>query len=204
MISVGALVAAGIHPTQARQFADPLSAACALYDISTPARIAGFVAQCRVESSNFTALEEDLNYRTAEAIMQTFPNEVRSMADAARLVRKPQDLANTVYANRLGNGDFASGDGWNFRGSGPIGVTGRAAFADAQAEIGRPYLTQPGLVRLASDGCLLAAWIWSTKKCNLLADSSQWNAITRAINGPAMLQADLRAQYSDEGVRAFA
>lgn len=204
MISVAALIAAGIGPTQARQFCAPLSAACARFGINTPARIAGFIAQCRVESANFTALEEGLSYRTPERIRQVFPSRVKSMADAALLVRNPQGLANRVYADRLGNRDEASGDGWRFRGRGLKQLTGRDNYNDAAEGLNRPYVTNPELVALPDDACMTAAWFWHGVKGNLLADSAQWDAITRAVNGPGMLQADLRRQYSDEAVAIFA
>ena len=86
MITVASLIAAGIGPTQARQFAQPLAAACERFGITTPARIAGFVAQCRVESAGFTRLEENLSYRSADRLRQVFPSRVPSLADAARLV----------------------------------------------------------------------------------------------------------------------
>lgn len=204
MISVASLVAAGIAPTQARLFAAPLAAACQRFGINTPARVAGFLAQCRVESAGFTALEESLFYRDAARIASIFRSRVRSIADAQRLVRNPKALANCVYANRLGNGDEASGDGWRFRGRGLKQLTGRANYADAAAALARPYITQPDLVAQPEDACLTAAWYWHTVKGNLLADSAQWDAITRAVNGPGMLQAELRRQYSEDGLQALA
>lgn len=204
MISVASLIASGIHPTQARQFVGPLAAACSRFDISTPARIAGFLAQCRVESANFTVLEENLNYRTPERIRQVFPTRVPSLADAATLVRNPKALANRVYANRLGNRDEASGDGYKFLGRGIKMLTGRANYADAAEALARPYIEHPELVAEPLDACFTAAWFFHVAKCNLLADSAQWDAITRAVNGPAMLQADLRRQYSEDALAALA
>lgn len=204
MITVASLTAAGIGPTQARQFAPSLAAAAARFDINTPPRVAAFIAQCRVESAGFTALEEGLSYSTPERIRQVFPTRVASLADAATLVRKPQALANRVYGSRLGNGNEASGDGWKFRGRGLKQLTGRANYADAAVGLGRPYVDHPEWVALPEDACLTAAWYWHAAKCNILADSGQWDAITRAINGPGMLQAALRKQYSQESVTVFA
>lgn len=203
-VTVGALIAAGVPPTQARQFAEPLAIACSRFDIDTPARLAGFVAQCRVESANFTVLEENLRYRSPEVLDRTFRSVV-GLEDAARLVKAgPQAIANRVYAGRLGNGDEASGDGWRYRGRGLKQLTGRANYADAARALARPYVERPDLVAMPLDACLTAAWFWHTIKGNLLADSAQWDAITRAVNGPGMLQADLRRQYAEEAVRAFA
>jgi len=202
-VTVAALIAAGIGPTQARIFAEPLASACRRFDINTPARLGGFIAQCRVESADFTQLEENLSYRTPERIRAVFPTRVRSMAEAAELVRKPQALANRVYSLRLGNGDEASGDGWRYRGRGIKQLTGRANYADAAEALARPYIEHPELVAQPLDACFTAAWFWHQAKCNLLADSAQWDAITRAVNGPAMLLASTRRQYSDEAVAAF-
>jgi putative chitinase len=204
MISVANLIEAGIPPTQARQFAEPLAIACSRFDIDTPARVAGFVAQCRVESANFTTLEENLRYRNPEVLDRTF-RAVVGMEDAVRLVKLgPQAIANRVYADRLGNGDEAGGDGWRYRGRGLKQLTGRANYVDAAAGLARPYVERPDLVAEPLDACLTAAWYWHTIKGNLLADSAQWDAITRAVNGPGMLQADLRRQYAEEAVQAFA
>lgn len=205
MITVASLIAAGIAPTQARLFAVPLAAACNRFDIVTPARVAGFVAQCRVESSGFTALEEGLFYRTPERIWDVFRRlRPRGMEALARLARNPQGLANACYAGVNGNGDEASGDGWRYRGRGLKQLTGRANYADAAEALGRPYLEQPDLVARPEDACLTAAWFWHSHKCNVLADSAQWDSITRVVNGPAMLQADARRQYAEEAVAVFA
>lgn len=204
MITVGALILAGVPPTQARQFAEPLAQACSRFDINTPARVAGFVAQCRVESADFTRLEENLRYRTPEVLDRTFRSVV-GLDDAARLIKAgPHAIANRVYAGRLGNGSEASGDGWRYRGRGLKQLTGRANYADAAVALGRPYLERPELVAEPGDACLTAAWFWHTVKGNMLADSAQWDAITRAVNGPAMLQAAERRQYAEEAVQAFA
>lgn len=204
LVTVGSLIAAGLAPTQARQFAEPLAAACARFAIDTPARLAGFIAQCRIESAGFTRLEEGLSYSTPERIRAVFPSRVPSLGDAARLVRNPQALANRVYSGRLGNGDEASGDGWRYRGRGIVQLTGRANYADAAASLGRKYVEQPELVALPPDACLTAAWFWHTRKLNLLADSAQWDAITRSVNGPAMLHAAERRQYAEQALTAFA
>tara|TARA_R110000823_G_C15932016_1_gene499576 strand:- start:1716 stop:2333 length:618 start_codon:yes stop_codon:yes gene_type:complete len=203
-ITVASLIASGVPPTQALQFADPLAKACAQFDISTPARVAGFVAQCRVESGDFARLEEGLYYTTPERVRAVFPSRVPSLADAAKLCRNPQALANRVYAGKIGNGDESSGDGWRFRGRGLKQLTGRANYAEAQRALGRSYLTSPDLVAQPEDACLTAAWFWASVKGNMLADSAQWDAITRAVNGPAMLQASLRRQYSEHALEAFA
>ena len=203
-IDVATLVAAGIAPTQARQFEDALRFACDRFDINTPARLAGFLAQCRVESEGFTRLEECLYYVTPERIRSVFPREVASIGQAAQLVRNPKALALAVYSDRLGNGPPETGDGWAYRGRGLVMLTGRNGYADAAAELARPYVDQPDLVAQPADAALVAAWFWKTHHCNELADAGLWDAVTKAVNGPLMLQADLRRQYSEEGAQVFA
>ena len=203
LFTVTVLVAAGVAPTQTRTFADPLNSACAQFDIATPARCAAFIGQCVAESAAFQHLEENLYSSTPERVRQIFPSRVPSLADAARLVRNPQALANRVYAHRLGNGDEATGDGWRYRGRGIVQLTGRANYADAAEALGVDYLAQPDLVAQPVDACLTAAWYWHSAKLNVLADSSQIDAITRAINGAAMLHRDQRRQYTAEALQAL-
>ena len=112
MITAAQLIAAGVDPAQAALFAEPLSAACAMYAIDSPKRIAAFVSQCSHESAGFSHLVEDLTYTTPARIREMWPTRVRSDADALKLCRNPEGLANVAYANRMGNSDASSGDGW--------------------------------------------------------------------------------------------
>lgn len=204
MITVQSLIRAGIGPTQARQFAEPLKAACALYSLDTPARVAAFMGQLRVESRGFTALEEDLMYSSPERILQVFKRLRRiGLYGAAQLVRNPQGLANKAYAGVNGNGDEASGDGWRYRGRGLKQLTGRATYQAAAEALGRPYLAQPELVAEPSDACLTAAWYWHSRRCNELADAWHIDAITERVNGPARLQLDERRQYAEQALGAL-
>jgi putative chitinase len=172
--------------------------------MDTPARIGAFLGQCSAESQQFTRLEENLHYTTPERIRAIFPSRVKSLEHAARLARNPQALANVVYAERLGNGDTDSGDGWRYRGRGLVQLTGKANYIDAADGLALPLVTHPDLAAQPAAACMTAAWFWHSNKLNVLADSAQWDAITRAVNGPAMLQAAQRRQYAEEAVRAFA
>lgn len=204
LISIATLVGAGVAPTQARLYLAPLAAACARFGIGTVPRVAAFLAQCMVESGRFVHVEENLYYSTPERIRQIWPTRVPSLADAARLARNPQALANTVYAGRLGNGDAASGDGWRYRGRGLIQLTGRNGYADAGEALAQPYLQQPELVATPEHACLTAAWYWHTHKLNALADAGQIDAITKAVNGAAMLHRAERAQLTADTLQAIA
>lgn len=202
-LTTGTLVSGGVSPTQARQIIDTLRSVCARFDITTAPRAGGFVAQCWVESIGFTTFEENCYWSSPERIAKFFPSRVTSLEQAAHLARNPVALANAVYAGKNGNGNPLSGDGWKYRGRGAIQLTGRANYTDAATALARPYVDEPDLVGDLPDAMLTAGWYWHTHKLNLLADSAQWDAITRAVNGPAMDQAGLRKQRSQEFAQAF-
>jgi putative chitinase len=206
-IDARALIVCGIHPTQAKQFAEPVFLACTRFAINTPARVAAFVAQASHESAGFTRLEENLNYRTPEILDSRF-SAVRGLADAAALIaRGPEAIANRVYANREGNGDEASGDGWRYRGRGLFQLTGRAKYRRAGQDLDKVYEGFPELVQLPLDAAMTAAWFWTTRipgGFNVLADTSQIDRITELINGPAMLGADERRAHFEQGLLALA
>lgn len=203
MIEIAQLIEAGIAPTQAREFAAPLTKACALFDINTPTRIAAFLGQAALESARFTAMEESLYYRSAERIRARFSN-VHSLEEAARLTRNPVALANVAYGGRIGNGPPESGDGWTYRGRGIFQLTGRGNYTAAGVALNRPYVAEPQLLARPLDACVTAAWFWSEHKLNRLADAWDIDSITRAVNGKAMLHKAERQQLSDEARMAFA
>jgi putative chitinase len=203
MITVDRLIAAGIQPTQAKAFCEPLKAACALHAINSRNRIAAFIGQCAHESLGFTRLEESLFYSTPERIRQMWPSRFKDLGEAAQFIRAPQKLANRVYANRLGNGDESSWDGWKYRGRGLIQLTGRANYMAAAEACRRPYKERPELVAEPSDACLTAAWFWATARLNELADAWMLNEITRRVNGPALAGREDRAERSNRALEAF-
>ena len=108
------------------QWFDALNEILPDYEIDTVKRVAAFVAQCAHESAEFTALQENLNYR-AESLSKIWPKKFPA-AIAAQYARRPEAIANRAYADRMGNGPEASGDGWRYRGRGLIQLTGRAIF----------------------------------------------------------------------------
>lgn len=198
------LIEMGVQPTTAREFERPLRLAMSRFDITTPARQAAFLAQAVVESARLTRLEENLRYTTPERIRQVFPSRVRTMAEAAPLVRNPQALANWVYAGRLGNGSVATGDGWRFRGRGIFQLTGRQNYERASIGLGVDFVQLPDFVARPDYACLSAAWYWQSAGCSALADAGHFDRITRAINGPGMLHADERLAAYRAGLESVA
>jgi putative chitinase len=152
------------------------------WGITTARQQAAFIGQCGHECGNFTKLEEGLSY-SADRLMKIWPKRFPTMEIAQRYARNPKALANNVYANRMGNRDEASGDGWRFRGSGWLQLTGHANFFHAGKAIGVDLVKEPDLVRTPKYAALTAGWFWATHNCNELAEAEDWVALTKKING---------------------
>jgi len=157
------------------------------FEVTTAKRVAAFVAQCAHESADFTTLQENLNY-SADALNKLFGKYFAAAGrDAAPYHRKPEMIANVIYANRMGNGDTASGDGYKFRGRGPIQLTGKAnyqAFATDFFEDPETVINDPDLVTDdVSTSLYSALWFWNKNKINKYADASDIKGMTKVING---------------------
>lgn len=152
------------------------------YDINTPLRVAAFLAQCGHESGGFVFLRENLNYR-AESLMKTWPRHFPTIEIARQYERNPEKIANKAYANRMGNGSEASGDGWRYLGRGLIQLTGKdnyQAFADS---IETPLEEIPEYLGTFEGAAQSACWFWETNNLNREADVGDIKTMTRKING---------------------
>jgi putative chitinase len=117
----------------------------AKFNVSSALRLSHFLAQCAHESGNFKVLNENLNY-SADGLLKIFPKYFKDKATADAYARKPEKIANRVYANRMGNGDEASGDGYKFRGRGYIQLTGKDNYKAFSDFIGEDCVANPDLV----------------------------------------------------------
>lgn len=144
--------------------------------INTPRRIQHFLSTIAVETAGMTDLDENLNY-TAKRLMQVWPSRFKSLAAAQPFARNPEKLANKVYANRLGNGPEASGDGWEFRGGGMIQTTGRVNYRACGFE------DNPDDVREPEGGFMAAVDFWTDHGLNRIADTNNPTAVRKAVNG---------------------
>ena len=174
------LIAMGVHPETAGLFTPHLFDAATKWGVSVAA-LPMFLAQTAHESMLFERMVENLNYTSAKQIRRTWPKRFANNSAAVAFVSKPERLANFVYANRLGNGDAASGDGWKYRGRGLIQLTGRAHYAAAEEAIGLPLLDSPELLEEPAHAADAAGWFWKSHGLNRFA--SNINDCTRAING---------------------
>jgi putative chitinase len=115
------------------------------FNITTPLRLCHFLSQCSHESGNFALVRENLNY-SAKGLLTVFHKYFTTEAIAKLYERQPQKIANRVYANRMGNGDEASGDGYNFRGRGYIQLTGKDNYKAFATFIGEDVIANPDLI----------------------------------------------------------
>jgi len=152
------------------------------YEINTPQRVAAFVAQCAHESGNFVFIKENLNYKAA-SLMKTFGKYFPTADIAAQYANKPERIANRVYANRMGNGDEASGDGWRYCGRGLIQLTGRDNYTFFAGSMDIPVEEAAEYLATFEGAAQSACWFWETNNLNRYADAGDIKGLTRAING---------------------
>jgi putative chitinase len=164
------------------QWVDALNKTFQRFDISNPHRQAAFIGQCGHECGNFRVLEENLNYR-AETLMKLWKARFPTLEIANQYAKQPKKIANKVYANRMGNRDEASGDGYRFRGRGCIQTTGHANYFHAGQALGVDFVMNPDLVSTPEYAALTAGFFWATHGLNALADAGDHRMITKRING---------------------
>ncbi|AFJ75485.1 phage lytic enzyme [Stenotrophomonas phage Smp131] len=156
---------------RAQRWAEALNAAMRRFGINTPVRAAYFLAQVGHESLSLSRVEESLSY-SRERLLEVFGRYI-SPAEAAGFVHQPAKLGNRVYANRNGNGSEASGDGYLFRGRGPLQHTGRGNYRRIGQLIGQPLEEQPGLLIEPEIGAMAAAGVWKENGLNTYAGSAR-------------------------------
>jgi putative chitinase len=164
----------------------------AKFGINTPLRLAHFLAQCGHESGGFRVTSENLNY-SAKGLNGIFKKYFPTEAIAKQYERKPEKIANKVYANRMANGSEASGDGYKFRGRGYIQLTGRDNYTQFGKSIGEDMTANPD--KVAGQYALLsAAWFFSKNGLHKMADEGSSDAvvtkITKRVNGGTIGLAD--------------
>lgn len=170
----------------------------AKFNITTPLRLAHFLAQCGHESGGFKAVSENLNY-SADGLKKIFGKYFPGNLNES-YARQPEKIAARVYASRMGNGDEASKEGFKFRGRGYIQLTGKNNYANFSKFIGEDCITNPELVAtkypLAS-----AAFFFNSNKlwtiCDKGADDATVTAVTKRVNGGTIGLADRLKHFKE-------
>jgi putative chitinase len=165
-----------------------------VYEINTPERVAAWLAQTAHESGYFKFLKENLNYRAAslqKVFKKYFPTE--EMAKAYE--KQPEKIANRVYANRMGNGDEASGDGFRYLGRGLIQLTGKNNYTFFAASIDTPLEEIPEYLQTFEGAVQSACWFWEQNNLNKFADSRDIVTMSKRINGGTIGMEDRLMKY---------
>lgn len=167
------------------QWCDALNQILPEYGINTATRVAAFIAQCAHESGGFRLLKENLNYKAA-SLRRTFPKYFADDAVAADYASRPnkqEAIASRIYANRMGNGDEASGDGFRYLGRGLIQLTGKNNYTLFAASIDTPLEDVPEYLQTFEGAVQSACWFWEQNNLNQWADKKDIMTLTKRING---------------------
>ena len=164
------------------------------YEINSPERLAGFLAQCGHESMDFTVLKENLNYG-AKGLRGVFPKYFPDDATAANYERKPEMIANKIYASRMGNGDEKSGEGYKYRGRGAIQLTGKENYSKLAKSIGKTLDETIAHLETLDGAIESACWFWKKNGLNEIADKKDIVAMTKRINGGTIGLEDRKKHY---------
>jgi putative chitinase len=164
-------------------------------DINTPVRQAMFLSQVAHESGSFRFVVENLNY-SVNGLRSVFRKYFPDDEIAAQYARQPEKIANRVYANRMGNAEESSGDGWKYRGRGLIQLTGKDNYTAFSLQANNEAIIKPDLVAQPELAAESAGWFWMINGLNKLADTGDVKAVTRRINGGFNGLADREAKYN--------
>lgn len=178
---------------------DQIPDTAAKFGITTPLRLAHFLSQCGHESGGFKAVQENLNYG-AKGLLGIFSKYFKTIAQATAYERKPEKIANLVYANRMGNGNEASGEGWKYRGRGYIQLTGKENYKAFDATVPEDITSNPDLV---ATKYALASAAFFFKKNNLWSICDKGSSpevvtlVTKRVNGGTIGLADRQKHFKE-------
>ena len=167
---------------------EPFQETFARFEINTALRKAAFIGQCGHESGGFRVLEENLNYKP-EALMRVWPSRFDA-ENVDEYAHEPEKIANKVYAGRMGNGNEESGEGWKYHGRGIIQLTGKDNYTLCGDSLQADLLHHPELLVGQQYAALSAGWFWRKHGLNELADTKQYETMTKRINGGLLGQDD--------------
>ncbi len=176
-------------------YVEPLNTVAEYYEMfANPKRVAGFLAQLAHESGGFNATIENLNY-SKEGLRKTFPKYFPTDELAAQYARKPEKIANRVYANRMKNGDENSGDGFKFRGRGLIQLTGKDNYTRFAEALDMDIDSTIAYLETPNGAVASAGWFWDNNKLNQFCDRDDFITLTKRINGGTIGLADRQHHY---------
>ena len=171
-----------LYKVKCEEYIDALNKVLPENDIDTPLRVAHFLAQVIHESAHLKTNVENLNY-SASALQSVFKKYFPNETIANQYARQPEKIANRVYANRMGNGNEASGDGWKMRGRGILQITGYDNYKKCGEYLNINLIQTPDLLMVPEYSIKSACWYWNKNNLNQYADKDDITTITKKING---------------------
>lgn len=184
-----------LQQQRAEVFADALSRAAEIAELSIPILVRHFMAQVAQETGGLSSLVESTSYKDAARLDALFTN-VQGRAHAERLIAAGKEaIGNTIYANKNGNGGVDSGDGYRYRGRGFLQVTGRANYREIGKLANLPLDDQPDLLGEPEPAARAAAWFWVSRKINTAARANEIKIVTKLVNGPKALHLNERKDW---------
>ena len=178
-----------------KKYALALHETAEYYDMyANKKRAAAFLAQIEHESGGFNFVKENLNY-SAKGLMGTFKKYFPNEALAKQYERQPEKIANRVYANRMSNGDEASGDGYKFCGRGLIQLTGRANYTKFSQDLGISLDETVKYLETPEGAVSSAGWFWDQNNLNQWCDKDDFVTLTKRINGGTIGLEDRKHHY---------
>ena len=185
-----------LHTENSNEWYSAMKEMFSKYEINTPNRVAGFLAQTGHESAMYKTITENLNYssKALDAIFGKYFK--RAGVDAKEYHRQPEKIANRIYANRMDNGDTASGDGWRFRGGGILQLTGRYNYTEFGKTVGMTAEEATDYVRTKQGAIESACWFWKTNNINKYCDNDDIVGMTKRINGGTIGLKDRKFHYA--------
>jgi putative chitinase len=176
-------------------YAGPLNEVAQYYDMyDNPKRVAAFIAQIAHESGGFNFVKENLNY-SAKGLMTTFKKYFPTEELAKQYERQPAKIANRVYANRMNNGDEASGDGYKFCGRGLIQLTGKHNYTKFAEDLGISVDETVAYLETPAGAVSSAGWFWDNNNLNGYCDRDDFIGLTKRINGGTIGLEDRKHHY---------
>jgi len=176
-----------------QQYVQPLNDVMEFYEINNKQRIAMFLAQVGHESGGLTTIKENLNY-SADRLKVIFPKYFKGV-DTTAFAKNPEKIANRVYANRMGNGDEASGDGYRYCGRGLIQLTGKSNYKAFADDMEWSLEDAVESLKVPEGAAWSAGWFWDSRELNDWADKGDVLTVTKKINGGTIGLEDRKSHY---------
>lgn len=185
----------GIANDTINKYIGPLNEVADYYEMTEhPRRLAGFLAQIAHESGSFKFVKENLNY-SSEGLRKTFGKYFPTVELANKYARQPEKIANRVYANRMSNGNEASGDGYRFCGRGLIQITGRHNYTEFATALEMSIENTVAYMETPAGACSSAGWYWDINSLNEYCDRGDFIGLTKRINGGTNGLEDRQKKY---------